>query len=707
MIPLPPGQDPGSLLERSARRLTAWNARLGQLLRLASGTLLGRVRRGEHVFVVVVAVLIGVLAAYGAIAFREMVHLAQALFFYGLASMQAAPAWQRLLMPGLGAIFVGLIVARLAPEVKGSGIPEVMEAVGRHTGAIRFRVIFTKALAAALTIGSGGSAGREGPIVQIGSALGSAVGQLLQVSARRLRTFVACGAAAGIAATFNAPIAGALFSIEVVLGDLQVSSLSPIIIASVVATVVSRHHLGDTPSFTLPAYELVSVHELLIYAGLGLACGLVAVLFIRALYASVDLFERAPLPSWLRPAAGGIGVGVIALALPQVLGVGYASMNADLWGKESESLLIALLAAKLAATALTLGSGGSGGVFAPSLFLGAKLGAAWGRAASLLFPGMTGKPGAYAIVGMGAMVAGTTHAPISAILTIFELTNNYRVMPPLMLTCVLSIILASRLYPESIYTAKLARRGVRLREGKDVNLLKAIQVREVINEDMAVVPAGLSFKELVPRFLATPHPELLVVDAQNHLVGTVALGEIKGALHEVETLGALVVAADLADRTVPVVLPSDTLDVVMHLFGRTHRDELPVVAAPEVREVMGVVTLTSVIDAYNRSLFSADLTGGFGSIMRAVQGGRPVEVLAGTHLAEVEVPSGLVGKTLADANLRRTHGLEVVLIHTTAVDDTCLEGRPGKLPTPDAILERGDLLLVMGAVEAIEKLKEA
>jgi len=658
------------------------------------------------VFVVVVAVVIGVLAAYGAIAFREMIRMAQGLFFMGLESMQAAPLWQRLLMPPMGGALVGLIVWRLAPEVKGSGIPEVMEAVGRQTGVIRFRVILTKALAAALTIGSGGSAGREGPIVHIGSAMGSAVGQLLQVSARRLRSFVACGAAAGVAATFNAPIAGALFSIEVVLGDLQVSSLSPIIIASVVATVVSRAYLGDTPSFTLPAYELVSAQELLIYAGLGLACGLVAVAFIRALFLSVELFERAPLHPLLRPAAGGLGVGLIAMGLPQVLGVGYESMNAALWGEPSKTLLLATLGAKLVATSLSLGSGGSGGVFAPSLFLGAKLGASWGHGANQLFPGFTGKPGAYAIVGMGAMVAGTTHAPISAILMIFELTNNYRVMAPLMLTCVLATILASRLHRESIYTAKLARRGVRLREGKDVNLLKAIEVKEVLSEDVAVVPAGLPFDEVVPRFLATPHPELLVVAGEDRLVGTVALGEIKGALHEVETLGGLVVAADLADRSVPVVLPGDRLDLVMHLFGRTHRDELPVVADPESREVVGVVSLTSVIDAYNRSLFQADLTGGFGSIMRAVQGGRPVEVLAGTHLAEVEVPSALVGKTLAQANLRRTHGVEVVLIHTSTVDEACLEGRPGKLPTPDMVLERGDRLLVIGAVEAIKGIKE-
>ncbi len=293
------------------------------------------------------------------------------------------------LLPTAGGLLVGLIVTRFAPEVKGSGIPEVMEAVAQRGGAIRIRVVLAKAAAAAVTIGSGGSAGREGPIVHIGSAIGSACGQLLEVSARRLRTFVACGAAAGIAATFNAPIAGALFSIEVVLGDLGVASLSPIVISSVVATVISRHHLGDFPAFKVPAYSSVHPAELLLYAGLGLAAAVVGVAFIRLLYGIGDRFDRSPIPPWLRPAVGGLGVGLISLALPHVFGVGYETINAALSERLDLALLIALVGAKGLATALTLGSGGSGGVFAPSLFMGATLGAAWGQIAHRIFPDWT------------------------------------------------------------------------------------------------------------------------------------------------------------------------------------------------------------------------------------------------------------------------------------------------------------------------------
>jgi CIC family chloride channel protein len=402
-----------------------------------------RLRQGDHIFVIITAMIIGMLSGYGAIAFRSLIGLSHNVFFgttaYSLQFLSEMSWWQRLALPCGGGLVVGLIVTRFAPEVRGSGIPEVMEAVAHRGGAIRMRVLVTKALAAAITIGSGGSAGREGPIVHIGSAIGSAAGQLLEVSARRLRTFVACGAAAAIAATFNAPIAGALFSVEVVLGDLAVGSLSPIVISSVVATVISRHHLGDFPAFEIPAYEPVHVAELLLYAGLGLAAGLTAAFFIRLLYGIGDLFERSRIPPWLQPATGGLAVGSIAVWLPHVFGVGYETINAALWGTATASLLLLLVAAKAVATSLTLGSGGSGGVFAPSLFMGASLGAAWGHFANAVAPGWTAAPGAYALVGMGAVVAATTHAPITAILIIFEMTNDYRIIPPLMLACVLGV----------------------------------------------------------------------------------------------------------------------------------------------------------------------------------------------------------------------------------------------------------------------------
>lgn len=310
------------------------------------------------------------------------------------------------------------------------------------------------------------------------------------------------------------------------------------------------------------------------------------------------------------------------------------------------------------------------------------------------------------MVGMGGLVSGTTHAPISAILIIFELTSEYHIIVPLMLTCVLSTLLSGWLHRDSIYTAKLTRKGVRLQQGRDINLLRGIPVREVMMPDPPRVHASTPFSETVARLLGESQPELLVTDWRGGLVGTVALSDIKGSLDDADMLSSLVVAADMADHKVPFVLPGDNLDLVMHLLGRTQRDEIPVCSDARSRKVVGAVTRQSVIDAYNRSIFQADLTGGFGSLVDAVRGGRTMDVLGGIQLAEVEVPASARGKTLAQADLRRRHDIEVVLIHTCDTGEDSLEGRPGKMPTPDTVLNPGDRLLVIGSAEAVQRLRE-
>ncbi len=690
---------------RRVRLLRRAGRRLRRRIQPALADLLANVQRGEHTFVVLVAIGIGILAAYGAIGFRYLIFFAQELFYPAGASLDAlsaAPWWQRLLAPAAGGLVVGLLVTRMAPEVRGSGIPEVMEAVARRAGAIRLRVVLTKAVAVALTIGSGGSAGREGPIVHIGSAIGSGVGQLLQVSAERVRTFVACGAAAGIAATFNAPIAGALFAMEVVVGEIGVGRLSPVVISSVVAVVLSRHHLGDFPAFEVPAYEAVSPMELLFYGLLGILAAGVAVGFIRVFYASQDLFEKLDVPEWVRPGVGGLGVGLLALVLPQVGGVGYETINAALEDRVVLWLILPLLVAKLLATALTLGSGASGGIFAPSLFAGAMLGAAVGGLVHGAYPTWTAHPGAYALVGMGALVAGTTHAPITAILIIFELTNDYHIIPPLMLSCVVSVLLSRLWHRESIYTAALLRRGVRLEERPDPNVLRGLRVSELMLANPPKAPAQWPLSQVVSHLLASRHAELFVVDRLGTLLGTIGLGEIKDILTEVDQLGTLVIAADVMLEDPAFVTPEENLGLAMHLVGRIDRHAIPVCADAESRILVGMVTRDQLIDTYNRRVFETDLSGGFSSLIEAGQE-RSVEVLGGIHLEQVEVPFALVGMTLREADLRRRYDVEVMLIRTagSAAD---LDGRPGRV-RPDVRLEAGDRLLVMGTPEAIAALR--
>ncbi len=353
----------------------------------------------------------------------------------------------------------------LAREAKGHGVPEVMLAVATFGGKIRARVAVVKSLASAVCIGSGGSAGREGPIVQIGSSLGSSLGQLLRLPESRIRLLVACGAAGGISATFNAPIAGVLFAMEVILREFTANSFAFVVFSSVTACAVSRSLLGNYPSFLIPEYRLVSVWELPLYLGLGLLAGIVSVGFIKSLYGVEDIFERWHFREYLKPVAGGLAIGVMGVFFPQVFGVGYGpqptggpgGLDLVLVGKIGLGMAALLCVLKVLATSFTIGSGGSGGVFAPSLFIGAMLGGAVGQVVHGLWPGMTAGPGAYAVVGMGAVFAGAARAPITAVIILFEMTGDYRIILPLMTAVVGASLLAQHLSRDTIYTLKIRR----------------------------------------------------------------------------------------------------------------------------------------------------------------------------------------------------------------------------------------------------------
>lgn len=670
---------------------------------------INNVKRSHHTFRVLAAIVIGVLAAYGAILFRYLIQISHFSFYQtselSTSWLLSLPWYQRLFIPALGGFVVGLIVFKLAPEVKGSGIPEVMESVALRGGIIRFRVLITKAIAAAVTIGSGGSAGREGPIVHIGSAIGAAFGQIFKLPSKHIRTFVACGAAAGIAATFNAPIAGALFAMEVILVDMSVISMSPIVIASVIATVISRHYLGDFPAFEVPDFNFKNAFELIPYGLLGLLAALVSSSFIFVFKKTSHIFDHMKLVPWIRPAIGGLGVGIIGLFIPQVFGVGYETINEALWSKAAPMLLLIIILAKTVATSLSLGSGGSGGIFAPSLVIGSSLGALVGSISQYFFPQWTASPGAYALVGMGAMVSGMTHAPIAAILIIFELTNDYQTIPPLMLSCVIAVLLASWINRDSIYTVKLSSRGIKLYEGKDINLLKEIKVTEVMERDPEVVCADTSFSELLHILLEGDRPYVIVVDKMKKYVGTISLNDIKEVLPEADMLGEMVRAIDVTNEQTPFVLPDDSLDLVMHFFGKHHETDLVVCDSPETKNVIGLITRSDVITTYNKKIFHEDLTGGFSSIMSRVGHGRLIEILGGIHLGEIDIPGRWIGQSIRKINLRQKHGIEIVLIHRSQFSVEGLEGRPGVFPSPDLILESGDKLLVIGEKKNLQQFR--
>jgi chloride channel protein, CIC family len=422
----------------------------------------------EDTVMLVLAVAVGALTGATTALFSKLVHMATdvSFGFVGQGLLGALGGYAILLLPVLGGLIGGVLVHVFAPEAGGNGVPQVMEAVALRGGRIRPIVVVIKSVASAICIGSGGSAGREGPIVQIGAGVGSTVGQVLGLSDQRVRNLVACGAAAGIAAAFNAPIAGVFFALEVIVGDFSGRAFSTVVIAAVIATVVATGLLGNEVPFVVPDYNLVSAWELLIYVLLGLACALVGVLFIRALHASEGFFgDRVRLPRWLKPALGGLGVGAIGLFAPQVMGTGHHTIDASLLGQIPWQTLALLVVLKIAATSLTLGSGGAGGDMAPSLFVGAMLGGLFGHFANEYWPAMSAPAGAYALVGMAALFSATARAPITAVLMLFEMTRNYDIILPLMFAVAVSTVFASILHRDGIYDLKLKERGIDSRGG--------------------------------------------------------------------------------------------------------------------------------------------------------------------------------------------------------------------------------------------------
>ncbi len=414
----------------------------------------------EQNYLIILAVVIGILTGYGSVGFIFMLDriaefargpVASTLGVFGSANL--------VLLPALGGLMAGPLIHRFAKEARGHGVPEVMTALAVRGGKIRKRVATIKVITSSLTIGFGGTAGREGPMVQIGSAIGSAVGQWTKMDPERVRTLVTCGAAGGVAATFNAPIAGAIFAMEVLIGRLKTDFLL-VLLTSLSSCMVARSYLGNYPAFVAPPYELVSGGELPLYFLMGIIIGWAAMLYVRALYKAEDLFGAWEFPDYLKPAVGGLLAGLVLRYFPDVYGAGFAAVDSALWVRFPVGLLVGLFVAELIANCATLGSGGSGGVFAPSLYMGAMLGGAFGMLVNFLFEDWTAGSGAYAMVGMAAFFAAAAKAPTTSILILFEMTNDYRIMLPLMAATVGSVYMSHRMSPFSIYTLKLHRRGI-------------------------------------------------------------------------------------------------------------------------------------------------------------------------------------------------------------------------------------------------------
>ncbi|GBE03710.1 MAG TPA: chloride channel protein [Nitrospirae bacterium] len=568
---------------------------------------IGQFNVGEHTVVIIsMAVVVGILSGFANVLFRAAIHYVHEVVFVNGSDLLNINkgGFYRILIPILpvcGALLLIPISMIFKDDVNGYGFPKFLERVNIKGGRLKRRTIPLRIISSALTIGTGGSAGVEGPIAQIGGAIGSLVGQFFKVSGNRIKLLIAAGAAGGIAATFNAPIAGVMFATEIVLlGNYELTSFAAIVISAGMATVVSRIYYGGNPIFTVPAYEL-NAYEIPLYIIFGIFMGVVAVLYIKTFYKIKDRFEDLKIPKQLKPVLGAFLVGSIGIFFPQIMGDGYQIIEKALDGNIIFIIMFALIFLKIIATSLTLGSGGAGGVFAPSLFIGAMAGGAFGWVVHTMFPAYTSNPGAYATVGVGAFLAAATHAPLTAIFLLFEMTGNYKIIVPIMFASILGTLTAKHLYHDSIDTVELTRKGYNMHDGREATVLSTIKVKEVMKKEFTTLHEDMDIHELLRNVVDGESFYFPVVDNDNLLTGIVSLQDIKSVLFEEDLKGFIKVKYVLSQNVI-VLKENDNLNTAIERFAVKDIEELPVVDIFNERKIVGMLKRGDVISAYNREL---------------------------------------------------------------------------------------------------------
>ncbi len=667
----------------------------------------------EGLLLLILSVVVGAATGLASVFFVKLIFGIQDFAFGSVSGMLPfLGKWIYMLVPIAGGLLVGPLIL-FAQEAKGHGVPEVMQALILRGGRIRARVAVAKIAASSLCIGTGGSAGREGPIIQIGAALGSTMGQILRLSDERIRNLVACGAAAGIAATFNAPIAGVAFAIEVLACGLQMRAFGNVVIAAVAASVVSRNLIGFKFAFQVPAYNMHSTVEIVLYLLLGLTAALVGIMFIRMLNLAENVFDRWKFPQLFKPAVGGLCLGLVGLAymhlpnlsfppgsaahgggaevaIPHMYGSGFPFIQAAIQGHTPLWILVALVFLKPLATSLTLGSGNSGGVFAPSLFIGAMLGGAMGHLFGWWFPDIGLNSGAFALVGMAALFSATARAPLTAMLIVFEMSNDYFMILPLMIAGVSASYFSQWLHPESIYTLKLAKRGVRFADGRDMDIMQGVKVSEVMRSRPVTVDKEASLAELMGLFQETNLHGFPVMAEGNRLWGIVTLQDVHRAQSEEGFDLKNVKVADLAVEHPVTVFPDEPIWMAIQRMSPRDLARLPVVPRDGSGTLCGMISRSDILRAYD-----------LGVVRK--QRGQIVE-----KQVELRKPkeNGFVEFVLKEENSCTNAMIRDLRLPETLNMVSIKRGGQVVIPRGNTRLQTGDVITVYGRLEDIDGVKD-
>lgn len=567
----------------------------------------------ENAILLGFAVVIGAAGAMGVVGFYKLIDLAYDLFFQFPSERFSREDFlaYRPVLTGGGFLLAWWVMRRFGRGHDGMTVPDVQYAVARRDGRIPTRPALARTAASAVTLGSGGSAGSEGPVAVLGSMIGSLLGTAFRFDPSRVKVLVGAGAAAGISAAFNAPLAGAFFALEEVLGSFAVRAFPPVVVSSVVAGVVAHAFLGNNPAFPVPAeYGYTLTREvLLFYPVLGILAGLVGVLFVRLYFMVADIVRGFGIAPPVLALLGGAGVGVLVhLSGGELTGYGHLAFRVELFGRMTMVTLALLAVGKMFATAVTLNTGASGGVFTPALYVGAATGGAFGVGLTALFPELGLSPEAYALVGMGAVVAAATDAPLTGILLVFEMTNDHAIMLPLMLTTVIAYVAARRIEPDSLYSGWLRRRGQTIAHGADLGVLARIPVADAYNRNPQVIHEASNVATILRHLdVASEQVEFPVVDDERRLVGMISLADLGRIAKDQRDLADIILAADVA-RPAEAVSPTETLLAAMRRMGVRGGASVPVVE-PATNALLGLLDRGHIVALYERETAGLSLHG--------------------------------------------------------------------------------------------------
>ena len=658
----------------------------------------------EYTVFSILAIITGASVGLAAVLFHKLIHFFEHFFFellldkflfIGLGVVIAIPI--------IGMLLQSLMIVLFPKTAKRKGVIDVIKAVSTRGGYIPFRTTLFHAIAPAISIGSGGTVGPEGPAAQIGGGVASKLAQLFDLSDQRKRMFTAAGAGAAISAVFNTPLGGIFFALEVVLlNDFHTATFSALILASVTASVVSRIFLGDTPTFHFTNANIGAYENFYWFIILGVVAGVLSLLFIK--YSSLirELFNKHlknKYPQWILMSIVGLMVGLAGYFYSEIFGIGYDTINDFLNGNIAWQLALILLVLKFILVPLILSSGGFGGLFAPTLFIGAAFGYLF--ALVLQSFGIEANTTTFVLVGMGAMLGGINSIPISAILIIFEMTKDYAFILPLMLAVVMSTMIVQWKLKGTITAQHMEEEGFDTSSGRDTSILKLLIVSDVMKPDIFIVNSNLPVPSLISQLVENPHTVVYTTNSKGKLNGVITDNEIMPIITEYDTLSKMLVASDIAKTDITIVNDNDNLDVVFKLLGKSSIHQFPV--QNNNGEIVGIIRRPDVISAYNKASMKMNVKDSFATELRTLSQSSTAKVADGYSIIEKIVPRNFVGKTVVDLKFRNSYGLEILMVKhkQSVIAETATENVT--IPSTDYKFKSNDILVLFGSDENINK----